>query len=157
MSVKLDRFTWIVIIVVVALLAAAVITASVTRGRGVEQAAYLESDTPEAPVYNAFVALQKGDLFTARAQYSQRVLQDIADQDYDPFAGRGTDSTPRRLRILKVEADPTNPDRALVSYVQDNYGSGGLFGGGNTWSNSGVATVVREDGQWKLDTQDFFY
>lgn len=157
MSARLDRFTWIVIIVVVALVAAAIITVTLTQGQGIETAAYLEEDTPGAAVYNAFIALQKGDLYAAREHYSQRVLQDIAEQDYDPFAGRGSDTTARRLRIIEVEIDPANQDRALVTFYQDTYNQGGLFGGGQTWSRKGVVETVREDGQWKIDAQEFFY
>lgn len=157
MSVKLDRFTWVVIVVVVALLAAAVITVTLTQGQGIEQAAYEEDGTPGAAVYNAFIALQKGDLYAARALYSERVLKDIAEQNYDPFAGRGSDTTARRLRIVEVKVDPSNEDRALVTFIQDTYNQGGLFGGGETWSRRGVVEVVREDGQWKIDAQEFFY
>lgn len=157
MSAKLDRFTWIVIIVVVALVAAAIVTVTMTQGKGIESATYLEEDSPGATVYNAFVALQKGDLYAARSHYSQRVLDDIAEQNYDPFAGRGGDTTARRLRIVEVETDPVNENRALVTFYQDTYNQGGLFGGGQTWSRKGVVETVREDGQWKIDAQEFFF
>lgn len=157
MSAKLDRFTWIVIIVVIALVAAAIITVTMTQGEGTESAAYLEEDSPGAAVYNAFIALQKGDLYAARSHYSERVLEDIAEQDYDPFAGRGGDTTARRLRIVEVEIDPADENRALVTFYQDTYNQGGLFGGGQTWSRKGVVEVVRENGVWKVDAQEFFY
>ena len=128
-----------------------------TQGRGVESAAYLEEDSPGAAVYNTFIALQKGDLYAARSHYSQRVLDDIAEQDYDPFAGRGGDTTSRRLRIVAAEIDPDNENRALVTFYQDTYSQGGPFGGGQTWSRKGVVETVREDGQWKIDAQEFFY
>jgi len=157
MSVKLDRFTWIVIVIVVALLAAAVITVSLTQGRGAGGTDYVEDGTPGAAVFNAFTALQKGDLYAARNQYSARVLEDIAEQNWDPFAGRGADTTARRLRIVEVETDPADENRALVTFVQDTYSQGGLFGGGNTWSRRGVVEVVREEGEWKINAQEFFY
>jgi len=157
MSVKLDRFTWIVIAIVVALLAAAVITVSLTQGRGAGGTDYVEDGSPGAAVFNAFTALQKSDLYAARNQYSARVLEDIAEQNWDPFAGRGADTTARRLRIVAVETDPADENRALVTFVQDTYSQGGLFGGGNTWSRRGVVEVVREEGEWKINAQEFFY
>lgn len=154
---KIDWFTWGIVAIVVALLVAAVVTVNLTQGQGLAEQQYIEGDIPEAPVFNAFLALQQGDIFKARAQYSQRVLDDMNKNDYDPFAGRAGDRNARRLRIDKVEVDPDNPDRALVSFIQDNYSNSGLFGSGETWSRTGAVEVVREDGQWKLDAQEYFY
>ena len=67
------------------------------------------------------------------------------------------DTTARRLRIVEVETDPADENRALVTFVQDTYSQGGLFGGGNTWSRRGVVEVVREEGEWKINAQEFFY
>lgn len=157
MGVKLDRFTWIAIAIVLLLVIAAALTVTLTRGRGWDENAHLEEDTPAAPVVNAFVALENGDLFSARAEYSEDVLDEIARQNYDPFSGRSADRGTRRLRILTQEIDPEDADRALVTFVQDGYSRGGLFGSGNTWSRRAVVEVVREDGQWKINAQEFFY
>lgn len=154
---KIDWFTWGIVAVVVALLVAAVVTVNLTQGQGLAEEQYITADSPETPVFNTFLALQKGDVFKARAQYSQRVIDEIDKQGYDPFAGRAGDQNPRRLRIDKVEVDPENPDRAVVTFVQDNYSNSGLFGSGSTWSRTGAVEVVREDGQWKLDAQELFY
>ena len=56
---KIDKFTWAVIGVVVLLLVVAVVTVNVTGGAGVQAQDYLPLDTPEAPVYNAFLAFQR--------------------------------------------------------------------------------------------------
>ncbi|HXF61895.1 MAG TPA: hypothetical protein VNK95_09760 [Caldilineaceae bacterium] len=155
---KLDKFTWTVIVVVLLLSVAAVITVSRTGGAGVAAAEYVEGNEPETPVQNAFIAFQRGDRTRARAQYSQAVLAEIDEQmGYDPFSGRAASQTSSRLRITGVELDETDPDRALVSFVQDTYSRGGLFGAGNTWSREGTVEVIREDGQWKINAQEFFY
>jgi hypothetical protein len=156
---KLDKFTWAVIAVVLLLLVAAIVTVTSTRGSGWADVAYVDDNQPESPVHNAFVALQRGDRTRARAQYSQAVLADIDNErGYDPFSGRAGDQASRRLRIVGVEIDPDNPDIALVTFVQDTYTrGGGLFGAGNTYSQQRTAEVIREDGQWKINAQEFFW
>jgi hypothetical protein len=158
MGLRIDRFSWIVILLVVALLAAAVIT--VNRS-GVAPAAppdYRTVDEPATPVYNAFLAMQRGDVVTAREQYSSRILAGHKD-GYDPFTGRGyiDEHNASRLRILKTEIDPQEPNQALVTVEIDRYYSGGLFGGGSTSSVRRTLQVVREDDRWKLDTDEYFF
>ena len=159
-SVKPDKFTWIVLGVVIALLVAAVITVNRT-GAGRETApAYQTADQPDTPVVNAFIAMQAGDVFTAREQYSSRVLDEISKMDgYDPFTGSGrpTGDQSQRLRILATDVKADNPDQATVTFEVDTYASGGPFGSGNTWTSRRTVPVVREDGVWKLDGQEFFY
>jgi hypothetical protein len=155
---KLDKFTWAVIGVVLLLLVAAVVTVNVTGGQGVEAQEYMPQDTPEAPVYNAFLALQRGDLTKAREQYSETILQQNQKDNYDPFAGRTTSgSGSQRLRIIKTEPVPDDPDRALVTFMQDTYNQGGLFGAGSTWSRESTVEVIREEDGWKINTPEFFW
>jgi hypothetical protein len=155
---KLDKFTWAVIAVVVLLLVAAVVTVNRTGGVGAQAQEYLPLDTPEAPVYNAFLAFQRGDLTKAREQYSEQVFEDVGKDGYDPLAGRtSSTNSSQRLRILKTDPVADDPDRALVSFVQDTYNQGGLFGSGNTWSREGTIEVVREEDGWKINTQEFFW
>jgi hypothetical protein len=156
---KLDKFTWAVIGVVVALLVVAVVTVNVTGGAGVESQEYVALDTPDAPVYNAFLALQRGDLTKAREQYSQEILDDFAsDPSYDQLAGRVTSTnSSQRLRIIRTELVPDDPDRALVTFVQDTYYQGGPFGAGSTSSREGTVEVVREEDGWKLNAQELFW
>lgn len=155
---KLDKFTWAVIGVVVLLLVAAVVTVNATGGAGIDTQEYLALDTPEAPLYNTFLALQRGDLTKAREQYSQEVLKELDDSNYDPFSGRSTTSTSsQRMRILKSEPASDDPDRVFVTYLLDSYNQGGLFGSGSTYSREGTVEVVREDDGWKINTQEFFW
>jgi hypothetical protein len=157
MSLRIDRFTWIVILIVVALLVAAVVTVSRRGQEPTAPPAYRSDDAADTPVYNAFVAIQRGDFATARAQYSKRVLESQKD-NYDPFSGRGyvDERGSRRLRIIETQIDPNDPNKATVTIVIDSYYPGGLFGGGNTSSMRRTVQVVREDGKWKLDTDEYF-
>src|SRR3712207_6432096 len=128
MNLRIDRFTWIVILVIVALLVAAVVT--VNRGSQPAQLEeYRTADEPTTPVYNAFLALQRGDVATARAQYSKRILDEHRQNNYDPFTGRGylNDRTSRRLRIVETNVDTDDPNQALVTIVVDTYYPSGLF------------------------------
>jgi hypothetical protein len=154
---KLDKFTWTVIGVVLLLIVAAIVTVSRTGGKGVETPTYMDEDTPEAAVHNAFIALQQGDRTRAEAQYSQAVRDDIEGQSgWDPFGARPT-NTASRLRITNVEIDDEDPNRALVSFVQDTFSRGGLFNAGSTWSREGTVEVVQEEDGWKINTQEFFF
>lgn len=155
-----------VIGVVAVILVAAVVTVNLTEGSGYGDDQYLTENTPSAPVYNAFVAFQQGDVQTARQQYSARVLEELdAERGYNPFADRFAQRTARRMRIVEVTEDVADSNRAYVSVVIDTYSGGGLFGTGSSWSRRLVVNVVREtetgtaaqDGIWKLDTQEYFY
>lgn len=158
---KIDKFTAAIIGIVLLLLVAAVVTVNLTDDDGVTTENYLTENEPGTPVHNAFVALQTGDLFTAREQYSARILdEDGPDYAYGPLSGtRGYESsdTSRRLRILSVEVDDQNPDQALVTFVLDTYRSSGPFGTGSTWSDQRTVEVILEDGTWKLNAPEFFY
>lgn len=162
---KLDRFTWIVIAVVVVILVAAVVTVNATGGRGFAVDTYLDENSPAAPVFNAFVAFQQGDIPTARRQYSTRILDEsLSELGYSPFSDRFVQRSARRLRIVEVTPDVSNPDRAYVTVTIDTYSASGFFGTGSTWTRRLVVDVVREpsdteggDALWKLDTPEFFY
>ena len=157
MKLRLDKFTIAVLAVVAVLLVAAVITVGRTSSQANQP--YRTDDTPETPVVNAFLALQRGDLATARQQYSQDVL-DTADKDgaYGPLRGQPYyGDSARRLRLIETKVDEQNPNRAYVSLAIDNYSAGGLFNSGSTWSSDRMVEVVREDGAWKINVEEYFY
>lgn len=160
MKLHLDKFTIAVLVVVAVLLGAAIFTiyrANVDDAPAV----YLSEDAPATPVVNAFLAYQDGDIPTARAQYSQEVLDriDNAESGYGPLRGDyyGPNDANRRLRVLKEQIDESNPDRAYVTVAIDTYSTGGLFNSGSTWSSERVVEVVREDGGWKINSEEYFY
>lgn len=161
MKLRLDRFTIVVLLVVGALLVAAIFTVSRTNN-GSSQAAYVNEDAPETPVINAFLALQNGDIPKAREQYSAEVLERVDTTEsgsYGPLRGQyyGNSDANRRVRVLKVQVDEDDPNRAYVTVAIDTYSSGGLFNSGSTWSSERVIEVVREDGVWKLNSEEYFY
>ena len=161
MKLHFDKFTIAVLVVVGVLLAAAIFTVSRTNNSS-EPAAYLTEDAPATPVVNAFLAFQDGDIPKARAQYSQAILARVDSTEagsYGPLRGEnyGYTDANRRLRVLKEQIDDTNPDRAYVTVAIDTYNTGGLFNRGDTWSSERVVEVVREDGAWKINGEEYFY
>lgn len=98
---KMDKFTWAIIIVVIVVLVAAVITVNLTGGEGWGEASYLDEDTPEAVVHNAFVAFMNQDFAKARQYYTTDISEDNKRGELFP-GGRETyylNDTNRRLRI----------------------------------------------------------
>jgi len=159
MKLQLDKFTIAVLAVVGVLLVAAIFTINRTANNA--PAAYLTADEPATPVVNAFLAYQDGDIPKARAQYSAKVIEqvDTADSGYGPLRGEyyGPVNANRRLRVLKTQIDDSNPERAYVTVAIDTYSTGGLFNSGSTWSSERVVEAVREDGAWKLNSEEYFY
>jgi hypothetical protein len=153
---KMDKFTWGIVIVVLVVLVAAVITVNLTGGEGWGEASYLAEDTPEAVVHNAFVAFMNQDFAEARQYYSAEVLAD--DKRGDPFPGTGEryfpNDTNRRLRIKTI--NHVDDGEAIVTVSIDYYSSGGPFGGGETWSRERILNVIQEEGEWKINTHEFF-
>jgi hypothetical protein len=156
MSLKMDRFTWAVVIGVALLLVGAVVTLSLSGGRGNQGAEeYLTEDSPEAAVYNAYLAFQKGDRNTARQSYSTAVLE-ADDGLFRNQLGRiYMQERNQRLRILSVERQ--GDESALVTIAIDNYSGGGLFDSGSTWTQRQTIPLIREEGRWKIDSQVYFY
>jgi hypothetical protein len=156
-KLRLDKFTLIVLAVVGLLLVAAVVT--VSRGQAPTEETYRTDDVPETAVVNAFLALQKGDLAKAREQYTQAVLGRVEkDPGYGPLRGQAYyGDTSRRLRVTETRIDPDDPDRAYVTAAVDNYSTGGLFNSGSTYTSERVVEVVREDGAWKINVEEYFY
>ncbi|MFM7172696.1 MAG: hypothetical protein ACKO4U_06635 [Caldilinea sp.] len=159
MNIRLDKFTLVVLAVVGILALTAVILVN-RSGNSDELQTYRTEDVPETPVYNAFLAFRKGDIATARAQYSSRVLEEVAGEaGYGPLRGESylSDETARRLRVLQVNPDLQDAQRAYVTVAIDTYATGGLFEGGSTWSSERTVEVIRENETWKINAQEYFY
>ncbi|MGL4651772.1 MAG: hypothetical protein ACRC1H_20355 [Caldilineaceae bacterium] len=163
MRLKIDAFTWAVIAIVVLLVAAAVLTVNLADGSTADQRIQLPADSPGAPVVAALLAVQDGDVATARAQFTDEVLEQYKKNGYDPIANAASfaanDQSSRRMRIVEVsqpQADQEAAEVAFVTIAEDNFSGGGLFGR-STWSNQRVLRVVRVDGDWKIDDTNLFY
>lgn len=155
---RFDAFTWIVILVVVALVVAAVFAVNFGGDTESTTASYRSDDDPATPVYNLYLALQRGDATAARAQFTQSALDEFASRGYDPIQSNlsyyTSGAASRRIRITAVNKE--TQQEALVTVVEDNYGGGGLFES-STWSNRRVVRVVREEEGWKIDDASALY
>ncbi len=157
MRIKLDKFTWAVVGVVIVLLVAAVLTSVLTgQTEGVSQTEYVDEDSPEAVVRNAYVAFRNNDSTAARQYYSSTVLADMEKNGtFNQFHNYSDSNADQRLRILGVEM--RGADEAAVTIAIDHYSGGGLFNSGSTWTDRQIAPLIREEGQWKINTMLFFY
>ena len=151
---KIDKFTWIVIILIIGILAAAVV--SVNRGGNEMDAAYSTVDDPTTPIYNIFLALQQNDQAVARTYYSQAALAQFDDPEYGSFFGYYGPEDAQRLRILSTSVSDENPDLAYVTFAVDNYRNGGPFGSGSTYTYENTLEVIREDDAWKVNSASAF-
>lgn len=152
----MDRFSWIVIAVVGLLLLAAVGVAVLRPEQDASaQETYLEQNTPDGVVHDAFVAFLRRDTERVKSYYSQRVRDTFEKEsrwpsfDYYPEAGS------RRMRIERVEMNGDN--RATVSIAIDSYSPGGLFNQGNVWTNRQTLTLIRENEQWRIDSENIYF
>ena len=156
MGMKLDRFTLGIIIGVLLLVIGAVITVTVTGGRGWQNAEYLNEDTPEAVVHDAFLAFVRNEPDVAMKHYSRDVLDDEDKIHFrERFNHYDSSRSARRLRILDVDINDEN-DKAYVNVAIDNFRQGGLFDSGTSTYRRTIP-LVREDDAWKIDTDDLFY
>ncbi len=163
MRLKFDAFTWIVLAAVGLLILAAVLTVNLGgNGGGQSSGTPLAEDSPAAPVYNAILAVQRGDVSEARAQFTTATLDGYEERGYDPIANAAIHyadaAASRRIRIVEVD-EPAEGDaegEAFVTIVEDNFTGGGLFGR-STYSTERVIRVVREDGRWKVADPNLFF
>ena len=156
MGMKIDRFTLGIIVGVLLLVIGAVITVTVTGGRGWQSAEYLNEDTPEAVVHDVFLAIVRNEPDVAMSHYSRDVLEDEGEAGFrEYFNYYDSGRSARRLRILNVDISEEG-DKAYVTVAIDNFHQSGLFDSG-TSTYQRTIPLVREDGAWKIDTIDIFY
>ena len=159
MKLRLDKFTIAVLAVVGLLMLAAVFTVSRNSREQVAEN-YRTEDAPETPIYNAFLALKEGDVAMARTQYSAQVLKEATSSTgYGPLRGETYyyGDVARRLRVIDVKPDLQDADRAYVTVAIDTYTTGGIFNSGDSWTSERTVEVIREDGVWKINAQEYFY
>ena len=102
MGMKIDRFTLGIILGVLLLVVGAVITIAFTGGRGWQSADYLNEDTPEAVVHDAFLATVRNEPDVAMSHYSRDVVE---DEDNVAF--------PRAIYLLRFR-----PPRAAAAHPE---------------------------------------
>ncbi|MBX3051727.1 MAG: hypothetical protein KF753_09655 [Caldilineaceae bacterium] len=152
----MDRFSWIVISAVGLLLLAAVGVATLRpNDSAAAQEVYLEQDTPDGVVHDAFVAFLRRDTERMKSYFSQRVRENFDKDQRWPNIDYYPDTGNKRMRIESVEMQ--SEERATVTIAIDNYNSGGLFSQSNVWTNRQTLLVVKEATGWKIDSENFYF
>ncbi len=156
MGMKIDRFTLAIILGVLLLVVGAVVTVLFTGGRAGQSAEYLNEDTPEAVVHDAFLATVRNEPDVAMNHYSRDVLEDEDNVRFrERFNYYDSGRSARRLRILDVDISEDG-DKAYVTVAIDNFHQGGLFDSGTSTYRRTIP-LVREDDAWKIDTDDLLH
>ena len=156
MGMKIDRFTLAIILGVLLLVVGAVATVLFTGGRAGQSAEYLNEDTPEAVVHDAFLATVRNEPDVAMSHYSRDVLEDEDNVRFrERFNYYDSGRSSRRLRILNADISEDG-DKAYVTVAIDNFHQGGLFDSGTSTYRRTIP-LVREDDAWKIDTDDLLH
>ncbi len=113
---------------------------------------YGAEDTPEGVVRNYILALQKGDY--------PRAYGYLAEKDYKPSYSAFEQAflgNPQSLDAAGVRFGRTTQSgsQAWVE-VTVIYGAGGPFGGGG-WSSVEKASLVQQNGEWKITYMPYPY
>ncbi len=113
-------------------------------------AATYPAGSPEAAFQGYLAAWQAGDLEGAYAHLSPRVralatVDEYRAMDRDYGWGRDEDR-----RVVLTAARITG-DRARLDLRVESHGTGGLFGGADTWSENRSVTLVRDGNEWYVD------
>ena len=145
---KQDRFLVGILIFIGLLVAAALSLFFFRKG----SATYQADDTPEHVVYNFSLAIQQNEL--------DRAYSYLADQDGKPTRVAFMQSIQNgnmnvNGNALQVDSSVMQgKDNALV-YVTIQYMGSGPFDTG--YSNPGQATLVRQNGAWKITAMPYPY
>lgn len=123
--------------------------AVVLVGRG--EAREYPANSPEGALQRYLAAFDEGDYEVAYGFFSEEVQADTSLDEYErmasgygPFFG---DGVTRRVVFERVDGEA---DRVRVHLtVEDFYGGG--FGGGDTIRTPYQITMVRENGEWRID------
>lgn len=137
-----------------AIVALVVVSALVVILIGGREASSFRADSPEGVVQAYLTAFEDGDYETAHATFSAAVRDEMPIDEYERAvreygAGYPIDGSSRRVLFDRTTDDG---ERAAVHLtVEEFYGGGGPFGGGDTYRSPREVSLVREDGAWRID------
>lgn len=145
---KQDRFLIGILVFIVVLIAVSLALFFIRQ----QIPEYGSEDTPEGVIRNYILALQKGDY--------PRAYRYLAEQENKPsYASfeRTFLSDPQSLSVTGVRIGQTTQSgsQAWVE-VMVSYGTGGPFGGAG-WNNVEKASLIQQNGQWKITHMPYPY
>lgn len=138
---KQDRFLLGILIFIGLLVVAAVVLFFVRN----ETPAYGPEDTPQGVLYNYAVALQLNNYERAYSYLVEKDNKPTYDNFRQAFMTRQLDPGTSALQI--GDAQTLENGEAWVN-VTVQYAGNGVFNGG--WSSSDRATLVKQNGDWKI-------
>ncbi len=116
-----------------------------------EQIAYVESDTPEAVLHNYVTALDKQDYRRA----FDYVAASAAVPGYTQFVSFQTANRQQNMQAgLEIGAAQISGDTAIVPVTIVRVSGGPLA---DTYRDPQTATLVREQGGWKIVNMAYLY
>ncbi|HTX92861.1 MAG TPA: hypothetical protein VMC09_16745 [Anaerolineales bacterium] len=138
---KQDRFL-IGILIFIGLLVAAAVTLFFIRN---QTPAYGPEDSPQGVLYNYAVALQLHDYERAYGYLADQANKPTLDRFQQAFMTRQLDTSTAALQVGDVQT--IDNDQAWVN-VTIQYAGNGVFNNG--YSNTDRATLVKQNGAWKI-------
>jgi hypothetical protein len=138
---KQDRFL-IGILVFIGLLVIAAVGLFFVRN---QTPAYGPDDTPKGVLYNYAVALQLHDFERAYGYLADKSNKPTLEAFRQAYMTRQLDTSTTALQIGEVQT--IQNDQAWVN-VTVEYAGNGVFNSG--WSNPDRATLVKQNGSWKI-------
>lgn len=113
-------------------------------------AATYPAGSPEAAFQGFFTAWQARDLDAAYLSFSDRIRGQVTPDEFRRMDADFSWARDSDRRVVLVGSVVTG-DRATLDLRIDEFSSGGLLGGGGTWSWERSIPLIRENGAWHVD------
>lgn len=145
---QLDRFTISLLVLVGTLFLAALISVLVNSDRTAPEALpqYRTDNSPEAVVYNGYLALQRGEMDQYEKLFAPERWEELNEKDGDMLFGYYSSGT-FGLKVVDAVVDGSAAVVTVAVYRTDNRG---FFGLRSVQANQWTVDVEQVDGEWKL-------
>ena len=143
---KQDRFLMVILWVIGALVVIALVLFFVRQG----SQAYGPDDAPEGVIRNYVLALQKGDLQKAYGYLGEGENKPTYLRFQQSLTTRQVDPASASMRIGKTDIFADGSASVALTLLHN---SGDPFG--STFTDQQAATVVKQNGNWKLSSMPY--
>ena len=145
---QLDRFTISLLVLVGALFLAALISVVANRDQADPEALpqYRTDNSPEAAVYNGYLALQRGEMDQYKKLFAPERWEELNKKEGDMPYGYYSSGT-FGLKVVDAAVDGSAAVVTVAVYRTDDRGFLGLR---SVQADQWTVDVEQFDGQWKL-------
>ncbi len=145
---QLDRFTISLLVLIGTLFLVALVSVVANRDRTNAEALplYRTDNSPEAVVYNGYLALQRGEMDQYEKLFAPEHWVELTEKDGEilyGYYGGGTFG----LKVVDAAVDDSAAVVTVAVYRTDNRG---FFGLRSLQADQWTVAVEQVDGQWKL-------